>query len=167
MYNKKVLNQATANLNKAKAPVKKSDRIINSNKLLPFISSEGFKQGPPPPGTNYRIPGNTIYNPTPYNIKAVGSNGEQKFIAAGDTTNHTFKDAQYVDEYQMKRGGTPPSLPKKKNSKGYSRSITATNKLFAQNPLTKKKKSKKRKIFDPNSRYYQNGIISGKFVPSS
>jgi hypothetical protein len=157
MYNKKVLNQATANLNKAKAPVKKSDRIINSNKLLPFISSEGFKQGPPPPGTNYRIPGNTIYNPTPYNIKAVGSNGEQKFIAAGDTTKRTFKDAQYVDEYQMKRGGTPPSLPKKKNSKGYSRSITATNKLFAQNPLTKKKKLKKKKIFDPNSRYYQNG----------
>jgi hypothetical protein len=57
----------------------------------------------------------------------------------------------------MKRGGTPPSLPKKKNSKEYSRSITATNKLFAQNPLTKKKKSKKKKIFDPNSRYYQNG----------
>jgi hypothetical protein len=157
MYNKKVLNQATANLNKAKAPVKKSDRIINSNKLLPFISSEGFKQGPPPAGTNYRIPGNTIYNPTPYNIKAVGSNGEEKFIAAGDTTNHTFKDAQYVDEYQMKRGGTPPSLPKKKNSKGYSRSITATNRLFAQNPITKKVKSKKRKIFDPNARYYQEG----------
>jgi hypothetical protein len=157
MYNKKVLNQATANLNKAKAPVKKSDRIINSNKLLPFISSEGFKQGPPPPGTNYRIPGNTIYNPTPYNIKAVGSNGEEKFIAAGDTTKRTFKDAQYVDEYQMKRGGTPPSLPKKKNSKGYSRSITATNRLFAQNPITKKVKSKKRKVFDPNARYYLEG----------
>jgi hypothetical protein len=157
MYNKKVLNQATANLNKAKAPVKKSDRIINSNKLLPFISSEGFKQGPPPAGTNYRIPGNTIYNPTPYNIKAVGSNGEEKFIAAGDTRKRTFKDAQYVDEFQMKRGGTPPSLPNKKNSKGYSRSITATNRLFAQNPITKKVKSKKRKIFDPNARYYQEG----------
>jgi hypothetical protein len=160
MYNKKVLNQATANLNKAKAPVKKSDRIINSNKLLPFISSEGFKQGPPPPGTNYRIPGNTIYNPTPYNIKAVGSNGEEKFIAAGDTRKRTFKkDAKYVDEYQMKRGGTPSSLPNKKNSKGYSRSITATNRLFAQNPITKKVKSKKRKIFDPNARYYQEGGI--------
>jgi len=60
-----------------------------------------------------------------------------------------------ADEY--KKGGTPRALPKKKSSKGYSRSLTATNKLFAESPLTKKSKSKKNKIFDPNAKYYQDG----------
>jgi hypothetical protein len=159
MYNKKVLSKAVSKLDSAKAPVKKQDKIYNNKEaLMPFVSSQGFKQGPPPAGTNYRIPGNSIYNPTPYNILAKGSNGQKKVISAGDTSIHNFAGADYVDEFQIaKRGGAVPSLPKKKNSKGYSRSITATNKLFAQNPLTKKKKSKKKKIFDPNSRYYQEG----------
>lgn len=104
MYNKKLLSKAVKDLGSRKAPPKKQDKVVN-NKLLPFISSEGFKQGPPPAGTNYRIPGNTIYNPTPYNINAVGSNGEQKFIAAGDTRNYTFDGADYVDEYQAEYGG--------------------------------------------------------------
>jgi len=187
MYNKKLLSKAVKDLGSRKAPPKKQDKVVN-NKLLPFISSEGFKQGPPPAGTNYRIPGNTIYNPTPYNINAVGSNGEQKFIAAGDTRNHTFDGAEYVDEYQaeyggdisipqlnqyedggeydltddqiaeLKKGGyVVEELPKKKNSKRYSRSLLATNPLFVKNPFLKKAKSKKRKIFDPNAKYYQDG----------
>lgn len=104
MYNKKVLSDAMKNLASRKAPAKKKDTVVNNNKLLPFISSEGYKQGPPPAGTNYRIPSDTIYNPTPYNIRAVGSNGEEKFIAAGDTRNHKFNGAKYVDEYQAQYG---------------------------------------------------------------
>lgn len=62
-----------------------------------------------------------------------------------------------VDTDEYAKGGTPRSLPKKKGSKGYSRSLTATNKLFAQSTLTKKSKSKKNKIFDPTSKYFEKG----------
>lgn len=147
-YNKKILSQATAGLNKAKAPAKKKDRVINT---VPLISNEGFKQGPPPEGTNYRIPSNTIYNPTPYDILARASTGEERIVYAGDTTPQIFKHATHVDEFQLKKGG------QKKSSKKYSRSITATNKLFDKNPLFKKPKSKKKKIFDPNTKHYQDG----------
>lgn len=149
-YNKKILSQATAGLNKAKAPAKKKDRVINP---IPLISNEGFKQGPPPEGTNYRIPSNTIINPTPYNILARASTGEERIIPAGDTNPETFDGAEYVDEFQLKKGG------QKTNTKKYSRSLSATNKLFDKNPLFKKPKSKKKKIFDPNAKYYQHGGI--------
>ena len=65
-----------------------------------------------------------------------------------------------VDTDEYKKGGTPRSLPKKKSSKAYSRSLTATNKLFAESELTKKSKSRKNKIFDPNAKYYQDGGVS-------
>jgi len=48
-------------------------------------------------------------------------------------------------------------MPNKKNSKGYSRSLSATNKLFTQNFLFAKPKSRKNKVFDPNSKYYAEG----------
>lgn len=66
-------------------------------------------------------------------------------------------DNQPTDINQAKFGGTPKSLPKKKNSKAYSRSLTATNKLFAESNLTKKTKSRKNKFFDPTSKYLQDG----------
>jgi len=144
-YNKKVLSEATKKLNK---PSKKK---VANNDLIPFVSTSGYKQGEPPAGTNYRIPSNTIYNPTPYNILAVASTGEERIIPAGDTSNQTFDGAEYVDEYELKKGG------QKTNTKKYSRSLSATNKLFDKNPLFKKPKSKKKKIFDPNAKYYQGG----------
>ena len=101
MYNKKVLSNAMKSLASRKAPAKKKDKVVTNNKLLPFISSEGYKQGPPPAGTHYRIPSDTIYNPTDYAINAVGSNGEERFIAPGDTRNHTFEGAEYVDEFPV------------------------------------------------------------------
>jgi hypothetical protein len=106
MYNKKVLRDALNRLDSAKPRAQQKDRVIN-DKLLPFISTEGYKQGPPPEGMHYRILGNVISNPTPYDIHAVGSNGEQKFIAAGDITNHEFDDnVDYVDEFaKMQKGG--------------------------------------------------------------
>jgi hypothetical protein len=193
MYNKKTLSEATKNLNSTKAPAKKKDNVISRTK--PVVSKEGYKQGPPPAGTHYRIPGNesgtSIYNPTPYPLNLVGPNGTQAQIGPWDTNTQHF-DEPYMDEFPMaeyggdisipdltdyedggeydltdeeiaelKKGGYVvrelPNIPKKKNSKGYSRSLMATNRLFAQNPLTKKTKSKKRKVFDPNSKYYQEG----------
>jgi len=100
MYNKKVLSNAVKNLDSAKTPSKKQDKVVN-NKLLPFISNEGYKQGPPPKGTHYRIPSADIYNPTPYDITAVASTGEERFIPAGDTTNQHFNGAEYVDEFPI------------------------------------------------------------------
>lgn len=108
--------------------------------------------------------------------------GEYKFAQGGDISIPDLTDYEDGGEYDLtqeeiddliaqgyvvedadeyKKGGTPRALPKKKSSKGYSRSLTATNKLFAQNPLTKKSKSKKNKIFDPNAKYYQYGGQDG------
>lgn len=46
---------------------------------------------------------------------------------------------------------------KKGGEKKYSKSIEATNRLFHENPITAKKKSKKKKIFDPTSKIFQTG----------
>jgi len=56
-----------------------------------------------------------------------------------------------------RRGGSTPKLPNKKNSRAYSRSLDATNRLFAEHPWFKKSKSRKNKIYDPNAKYYQDG----------
>jgi hypothetical protein len=67
-----------------------------------------------------------------------------------------------VYEIPMKKGGLV-KMPKltKKNKKSYakkfSRSLEATNRLFTENDLFKKPKSKKRKVFDPNSIYQDGG----------
>jgi len=74
-------------------------------------------------------------------------------------------NVQSVDDNpQMKRGGytrglIPMPKPSKKGlaSKKYSRSLDATNRLFTENRLFKKPKSKKNKVFDPNAKYYQEG----------
>jgi len=62
----------------------------------------------------------------------------------------------------FKRGGSNkrPSLPKGKSPKSYSRSFEATNRLFAENPLFKKPKSRKNKIFDPRAQYYEDGGLT-------
>lgn len=107
MYNKKVLSNAMKNLDSAKAPAKKKDTIIN-NKLLPFISNEGYKQGPPPAGTHYRILGDgdttSIYNPTPYPLNLVGPNGTQAQIGPWDTNTQNFNEP-YIDESIAAYGG--------------------------------------------------------------
>jgi len=107
MYNKKALSTAVSKLGSAQAPAKKRDKIYtNKDALSPFVSSEGFKQGPPPAGTNYRIPSDTLYNPTPYKIKAVSDNNITQYLEPGDTTSKVFPGANYVDEYPaMAMGG--------------------------------------------------------------
>lgn len=79
-------------------------------------------------------------------------------------------DVQNVDDNpQMKKGGTPKSLvkmpkPSKKGlaSKKFSRSLEATNKLFTENYLFAKPKSRKRKVFDPNAEYQDGGEPKSK-----
>ena len=105
MYNKKVLIDSLKNLSSAKAPTKPKDKIFSE----PLVSNEGYKQGPPPAGSHYRIPGNengtSIYNPTPYALNLVGPNGTQTQIEPWDT-NIQYFDEPYIDEYpQMKKGG--------------------------------------------------------------
>jgi hypothetical protein len=143
-YNKKVLSEATANLNKRKAPVQKKDIIVDPRGQWAH------------PGQPTRIPGNNItMQGVPYPVYGIDNTGFAQMMYPGQ--DYQFQ-GDYVDEYPMARkGGSMPKIPKKKDSKGYSRSITATNRLFAQNPLTKKTKSKKRKVFDPNAKYYQDG----------
>jgi len=58
------------------------------------------------------------------------------------------QDQEDIEQGVARKGG---SLKK------YSRSLEATNKLFRESPLLKKSKSKKKKIYDPNSKYYQDG----------
>jgi hypothetical protein len=74
-------------------------------------------------------------------------------------------NVQSVDDNpQMKKGGRtrgliPMPKPSKKGlaSKKYSRSLEATNRLFTENKLFKKPKSRKNKVFDPRAKYYQEG----------
>ena len=71
--------------------------------------------------------------------------------------NANIKDLENPDNFKKGGATNRPKLPNKKNSKAYSRSFEATNRLFAQNPLFSKPKSRKNKIFDPNAKYYANG----------
>ncbi len=71
--------------------------------------------------------------------------------------NHNIKDLESPDNFKKGGSAKRPKIPNKKNSKAYSRSLEATNKFFAQNPLFSKPKSRKNKIFDPNAKYYADG----------
>jgi len=106
MYNKRVLSTAVSELGKAKKPSKKRDNVITAKRQqTPIVTTQGFKQGPPPLGSKYRIPGDTLYNPTPYPIEAVSDNGIRKTLNPFDTSNIKFPGANYVDEYEKKEEG--------------------------------------------------------------
>ena len=116
------------------------------------------------PGENTRIPSNNItMKGVNYPVLGVSNNGHEKMMYPGE--EYTFPGAKYVDEFpQLKSGGRtrgliPMPKPSKKGlaSKKYSRSLEATNRLFTENKLFKKPKSKKNKVFDPNAKYYQTG----------
>jgi len=100
-------------------------------------------------------------NPTAYSKKI---NNKRFIYASKDlnpgeeiTTNYRLQPELEQPEDFMRKGGSVLRLPNKKNSKGYSRSLSATNKLFTQNFLFAKPKSRKNKVFDPNSKYYAEG----------
>lgn len=116
------------------------------------------------PGKVTRIPSNQItMKGVPYPVYGKPNVGKGKLMQPGG--EYSFPNADYVDEYpQMRKGGrtrglVPMPKPSKKGlaSKKYSRSLEATNRLFAESPLFKKQKSKKNKIYDPKAKYYQSG----------
>ena len=110
-------------------------------------------------------------NPTANNIKE----GNKRYLIASRnlkpgeeiTTNYRMQPELEQPEDFMRKGGSVLKMPNKKNSKGYSRSLSATNKLFTQNFLFAKPKSRKNKVFDPNSKYYAEGgeYIDAELTP--
>jgi len=156
MSNKRALQIATKELNKAKAPSKPKDIIYDPAGQWKF------------PGQNTRIPGGDItMQGVPYPVYGEPNIGEPQMMYPGQ--DYVFPGASYVDEYpQMKKGGRPRGLvqmpkPSKKGlaSKAYSRSLDATNKLFTENRLFEKPKDRRRKVFDPNAKYYAKGGEQG------
>lgn len=154
MGNKKVLSKATRELNKTK-------RFAAPKNIIEDPRGQWAH-----PGEITRIPSDKItMQGVPYPVMAYPNMGEPQMMYPGQ--DYVFPGADYVDEYpQMKRGGTPKSLvkmpkPSKKGlaSKKFSRSLEATNRLFTENPLFAKPKSKKRKVFDPNAVYQDGGIM--------
>ena len=75
------------------------------------------------------------------------------------TTNYRLQpELEQPEDFQKKKGGMV-SLPRDKpeKSKKFSRSLDATNRLFTENNLFKKPKSRKNKVFDPHAKYYAEG----------
>jgi hypothetical protein len=140
-FNKKVLSKAVSELDKAKAPAKPRDITVD-----PMGYWNPANQGQP-----VRIPGNDItMQGVPYPVWAQPNVGPGSMMQPNQDYN--FPGASYVDETPMaKKGGTL-------QSKKYSKSMSATNKLFAKNKLFQNKKSK---IFDPNAEFKTGGSKLG------
>lgn len=132
-YNKKVLSTAIRQLDKAKAPAKSRDIITDPMGQWKY------------PGQPTRIPGNDItMQGVDYPVYGIDNTGFAQMMYPGQ--DYQFQ-GEYVDEYPLEQA-------RKGGERRYSRSLTARNKLFTPNVLTKKKK---KKIFDPNAKYYQDG----------
>lgn len=109
--------------------------------------------------------------PNMYSVK----HGDERYVYAkrdiqpGEelTTNYRLQPELEQPEDFMRKGGSTPKLPNKKNSRAYSRSLDATNRLFAEHPWFKKTKSRKNKIYDPNAKYYQDGGTSYSNLPAT
>lgn len=78
------------------------------------------------------------------------------------TTNYRLQPELEQPEDFAKGGLVKMPKPSKQGlaSKKFSRSLDATNRLFTENYLFSKPKSKKRKVFDPSAKYYQNGGVT-------
>ena len=139
MNNKRVLQTAIKELDKRKAPPAPKDIITDPAGQWKF------------PGQVTRIPSNNItMQGVNYPVLGVPDIGEPTMMQPGGYYN--FPDANYVDEYpQMKKGGGL-------KSKKYTNNIMGTSYLFAQSDAFKKpKKMSKKRIFNPNAKYYQDG----------
>ena len=156
--NKRQLQQDKKHLTKAKAPSKPKDVLYT-------------------PLGQYEFPGEVTKVPTPTgSITMAGVNQPLYGVDNTGFAQMMYPENEYqfpgdvVTEYpqEAKRGGTAYKLtkPSKKgiNSKAYSRSLMATNRLFLKNPLFKKPKSKKNKIFDPKAKYYEDGGEQDDYV---
>ena len=102
-------------------------------------------------------------NPNAHSV----SIGNKKYLAAlrplkkGEEITVDYRQQHELEQPEEFAKGGLVSMPKpsKKGlaSKRYSRDLTATNRLLTKNKLLQKPKSKKRRIYDPNAKYYQDG----------
>jgi hypothetical protein len=123
-------------------PQKDGYRTYSPFKNLPFIDIE----------TDTIDTDNIVYD-----LQLRANNGVIKNVQK-NTGLHKIPGATVIREIPMgRKGGSAPKLPKKKNSRGYSRSLEATNKFFTENRFFAKPKSRKNKVYDPNAKYYQDG----------
>lgn len=153
--------------NKLNHVVVKQSKIPGANKGL--FSNQSFRKGQliglahsngQPVGKIGNMH-NHSDQPNMYSVK----HGNERYVYAkrdiqpGEelTTNYRLQPELEQPEDFMRKGGSTPKLPNKKNSRAYSRSLDATNRLFAEHPWFKKTKSRKNKIYDPNAKYYQDG----------
>jgi len=105
-------------------------------------------------------------NPNAHSV----SIGNKRYLAAlrplkkGEEITINYRQQPELEQPEEFRKGGLVSMPKpsKKGlaSKRYSRDLTATNRLLTKNKLLQKPKSKKRRIYDPNAKYYQDGGTS-------
>lgn len=92
-----------------------------------------------------------------YDLQLVGNNGVIKNVEKNSGL-HSIPGASVIREIPIgRKGDSTPKLPKKKNSRAYSRSLEATNRFFAEHAFFAQPKSRKNKIYDPNAKYYQGG----------
>jgi hypothetical protein len=142
MYNKKLLSKI--DLGKYNKPNPYSKDII--------IDPQGQYNHP---GVPTRIPSSDItMKGVGYPVLGIADNGQKQMMQPGQ--DYKFPGAKYVDEYpQMKKGGGL-------NSKKYTRSLEGVGELFRESALFKKPKSKKKKLFHPNAKYFQDGGITSQ-----
>jgi hypothetical protein len=107
------------------------------------------------PGKPTRIPSSDItMKGVGYPVLGIADNGQKQMMQPGQ--DYKFPGAKYVDEYpQMRKGGGI-------NSKKYTRSLEGIGELFRESALFKKPKSKKKKFFHPNAKYFQDGGITSQ-----
>lgn len=143
-------------------PNKGLTSIPNRKGTIPLVSNDGYKQGVPPQGYNYRIPSDTLYNPTPYRIKATPNNGPAKWLEPYTNQNIEFPGADYVDEQHFQNGGIlikaqkglqfPPiyvNNPNDPRLKSYNDSLSLYNFTQLQKQLEKKENNAK-EIVNPS-----------------
>jgi hypothetical protein len=87
-------------------------------------------------------------------------------LEPGDEITTDYRQQPELEQPEdFKRGGSTglPKMPKPSKKgvlgKGYSRSLDATNRLFTENRLFAKPKSRKRKVFDPGANYEEGGSL--------
>lgn len=148
----------------AEEPISKGD-IIGVSHIRKSFMQDGEEYQAPFPSTvlgyyNHSEAPNVqeVDNGTHILMKAIKNISPGEEILS-NYSNHNIEDLETPEDFK-KGGAKRPKLPKGKSPKSYSRSFEATNRLFAENPLFKKRKSRKNKIFDPRSKYYPDGGIT-------
>lgn len=153
-YNKKILSDIINKATKAKSISKPKD--IDYNSKMGYRDDSPFRNKS---SIDINTPNGTIDMSN--TGKPLLANG--RYLPPYSGTHQFNTNVVTEQPLQAKRGGLvrmPKPTKKGLASKKYSRSLSATNRLFTENSLFKKPRSKKRKVFDPNAKYYQDGGIN-------